>query len=223
MKNLALPIFAFFLIVFASCSKPTVNNVSGNWCMTDYKSEESNESSDTTVETSFIDADWQQTTYANGQQEKIKGNLINYIPSLNLKSNGYLSRVVAYSYQTTMNDTIFVKETLTGSWNLLSNDERKDNDGIVLCVAEKIITKGKIRNGYLTIDTEDRSRYALEENYIVYKIDNYSNKKMVLTLDEQKTTQKIETSNIILERITDRNIEKYAAKYATELLYNAPN
>lgn len=223
MKNLALPIFAFFLIVFASCSKPTVNNVSGNWCMTDYKSVESNESSDTTVETSFIDADWQQTTYANGQQEKIKGKLINYIPSLNLKSNGYLSRVVAYSYQTTMNDTIFVKETLTGSWNLLSNDERKDNDGIVLCVAEKIITKGKIRNGYLTIDTEDRSRYALEENYIVYKIDNYSNKKMVLTLDEQKTTQKIETSNIILERITDRNIEKYAAKYATELLYNAPN
>ena len=201
MKNLALPIFAFFLIVFASCSKPTVNNVSGNWCMTDYKSVESNESSDTTVETSFIDADWQQTTYANGQQEKIKGKLINYIPSLNLKSNGYLSRVVAYSYQTTMNDTIFVKETLTGSWNLLSNDERKDNDGIVLCVAEKIITKGKIRNGYLTIDTEDRSRYALEENYIVYKIDNYSNKKMVLTLDEQKTTQKIETSNIILERI----------------------
>ena len=223
MKNLLLVVFSFFLIAIIGCNKPTLNKVSGDWCITKYTSIESNESSDTTVETSFIDADWQQTTYANGQQEKIKGKLINYIPSLNLKSNGYLSRVVAYSYQTTMNDTIFVKETLTGSWNLLSNDERKDNDGIVLCVAEKIITKGKIRNGYLTIDTEDRSRYALEENYIVYKIDNYSNKKMVLTLDEQKTTQKIETSNIILERITDRNIEKYAAKYATELLYNAPN
>ncbi|MBO7132710.1 MAG: hypothetical protein J6W06_00930, partial [Bacteroidales bacterium] len=73
MKNLVIIVCAFTLILFASCNKPTAKNVPGNWCMTEYRIVESNESSDTTIETSFIDAAWQQTTSANGQQDKKEG------------------------------------------------------------------------------------------------------------------------------------------------------
>lgn len=222
MKNLVIIVCAFTLMLFASCNKPTTKNVTGNWCMTEYKNVESNESSDTTIETSFIDADWQQTTYANGQQEKIEGKIY-YIPSLSLDSNGCLTKIVRYYYTSATNDTIYINETITGIWNCKPGGEGKDIKGLDLCFLEKTIRTGKIENGYPMVHSEVRSRYEIGGNYIVYNIDEFDNRKIVLSLDEYVSTQKIESSNIILERITNKNAEKYANRYGINIIGHLDN
>lgn len=214
MKNLVLPIFAFFLVVFASCSKPTVNKVSGNWCMTDYKSVESNESSDTTVETSFIDADWQQISYSNdnsAQKNKKKG-ILNSVPSLNLKSDGTFTRSVKYYYyqQIESNDSVlvFVSEFTRGCWEFIGSG--KEIDHLALVIEEELIINNEVLSNP---DTVARNRYARAEKYIVYNFDKVSNKKIVLSLDKSKNISKIESENISLERITSKNEEKFLDKY----------
>lgn len=224
MKNLVLPIFAFFLVVFASCSKPTVNKVSGNWCMTDYKSVESNESSDTTIETSFIDADWQQTTYANGQQEKVEGKINYNIPSLILNSDGTFSKRCKYYYHTESKDSIiYVSQNTTGIWQFYQRQDVKGIDAIALCInEEKISNKVVIKVedpdtvAYVCVsDTLSVNRYAKDEKYIVYNFDEYSNKKIVL--NTYKSSHKINEC-ITLDRITDKNKEKIANKYGLNIV-----
>ena len=220
MKNLVLPIFAFFLVVFASCSKPTVNNVSGNWCMTDYKSVESNESSDTTVETSFIDADWQQISYSNdnsAQKNKKKG-ILNSVPSLNLKSDWTFTKSVKYYYyqQIESNDSVlvFVSEFTRGRWEFIGSG--KEIDHLALVIEEELIINN---DEVLSVpDTVARNRYAKAEKYVVYNFDKVSNKNIVLSLDKSKNISKIESENINLERITDKNKEKIANKYGRNII-----
>lgn len=220
MKNLVLPIFAFFLVVFASCSKPTVNKVSGNWCMTDYKSVESNESSDTTVETSFIDADWQQISYSNdnsAQKNKKKG-ILNSVPSLNLKSDGTFTKSVKYYYyqQIESNDSVlvFVSEFTRGCWEFIGSG--KEIDHLALVIEEELIINN---DEVLSVpDTVARNRYAKAEKYVVYNFDKVSNKNIVLSLDKSKNISKIESENINLERITDKNKEKIANKYGLNII-----
>lgn len=214
-KNLVYIVCAFSLILFASCNKPTAKNVPGNWCMTEYRIVESNESSDTTVETSFIDADWQQISYSNdnsAQKNKKKG-ILNSVPSLNLKSDGTFTRSVKYYYyqQIESNDSVlvFVSEFTRGCWEFIGSG--KEIDHLALVIEEELIINN---DEVLSVpDTVARNRYAKAEKYVVYNFDKASNKNIVLSLDKSKNISKIESENISLERITSKNEEKFLDKY----------
>lgn len=223
-KNLVYIVCAFSLILFASCNKPTAKNVPGNWCMTEYRIVESNESSDTTIETSFIDAAWQQTTSANGQQDKKEG-WIKDVPHLKLDANGSFSKKVVCSYAR-QNDssTVYAAEIKTGTWNLMQAENGKDADRLVLVVEEEMIINNIINHydSYIsTPDTIVRNRYANAEEYFVYNVENINNRKLVLSLDsyiKNESKQKIESENISLVRITDKNQNDINKKYLIELI-----
>lgn len=220
MKNLVIIVCAFTLMLFASCNKPTTKNVTGNWCMTDYKSVESNESYDTTIETSFIDADWQQISYSNdnsAQKNKKKG-ILNSVPSLNLKSDWTFTKSVKYYYyqQIESNDSVlvFVSEFTRGCWEFIGSG--KEIDHLALVIEEELIINN---DEVLSVpDTVARNRYAKAEKYVVYNFDKVSNKNIVLSLDKSKNISKIESENINLERITDKNKEKIANKYGLNII-----
>ena len=222
-KNLVYIVCALSLMLFASCNKPTYKNVPGNWCMTEYRIVESNESFDTTIETSFVDADLQQTTYANGQQEKVEGKL-NYIPSLILNSDGTFFKHCKYYYHTESKDSIIcVSQTATGAWDFYQRQDVKGIDAIALRIDEeknrnKVVIKVEDPDtiAYVCIyDTLLVNRYAIGEKYLVYNFDEWSNKKIVL--NTYKSTHKIDES-ITLERITDKNKEKIANKYGLNII-----
>mgnify|MGYP003467218110 FL=1 len=221
MKNLVIIVCAFTLMLFASCNKPTTKNVTGNWCIQNYKIAEVTDSSNTTTETSFIDKNWQQISYSNGNsaQQNRKEGCIEEAPSLELVETGAFSKTVKYSY-TEPNDSaiVYASEIITGTWELNSG---KETERLILIVSEEMIRSNIIKGSVEVSDTVELNRYALAEKIFVYNIDNFSNKKIVLSLDEYSAKSKIESETISLERITKRNQQDINSRYNIEPAKNS--